>query len=569
MQAKSEQNEQQLIQTLRDLLGSRNVLTGERAMAAYCKGFREGSGPALAVLKPGTLLEQWQVLQACVSAGVNIIMQAANTGLTGGSTPTDGCDRSTVVINTNRIDSIQVLPAFNQFIAFSGATLYSLEQALKPYQRVPHSVIGSSCIGASIVGGVCNNSGGALIERGPAYTELALYAQIDAQGKLHLINHLDIDLGDTPEEILTRLQTRRYPDSAIGISQKQASDQEYAQWVRDTESDTPARYNADPRRLHEASGCAGKLAVFAVRLDSFAENKGEQTFYLGANSTETLELVRRTLLQEATELPVSAEYLHRHIFDIADRYGRATVLLIRAMGANRMQGFSRFKRVLDGVFNRSRWLPRHLPDKMIQWISNRFPSQTPMRLVNWNRRFEHQLILTVKGHAVTQCLALLETIKQNSELDFFVCTEAETKRAYLLRFAAAGAALQYAAVHDDQVEGIVALDVALKRNELNWFETLPASLSNKLCLPLYYGHFFCHVFHQDYVVRKGESLSDVKQELLDLLDQRGAEYPAEHNVGHLYHAKPSLKENYQKLDPTNTFNAGVGQMSKCKHYQDS
>ncbi len=33
---------------------------------------------------------------------------------------------------------------------------------------------------------------------------------------------------------------------------------------------TPARFNADPRRLRESAGCAGKLAVFAVRLDTFA-----------------------------------------------------------------------------------------------------------------------------------------------------------------------------------------------------------------------------------------------------------------------------------------------------------
>ncbi len=61
---------------------------------------------------------------------------------------------------------------------------------LAPHQREPRSVIGSSCIGASVLGGVCNNSGGALVRRGPAYTELALYAQVDELGELQLINHL-------------------------------------------------------------------------------------------------------------------------------------------------------------------------------------------------------------------------------------------------------------------------------------------------------------------------------------------------------------------------------------------
>ena len=38
---------------------------------------------------------------------------------------------------------------------------------------------------------------------------------------------------------------------------------------------------------------------------------------------------------------------------------------------------------------------------------------------------------------------------------------------------------------------------------------------------------------------------------------KGAEYPAEHNVGHEYIAKPSLSKFYKKLDPTNSFNQGL------------
>ena len=54
--------------------------------------------------------------------------------------------------------------------------------------------------------------------------------------------------------------------------------------------------------------------------------------------------------------------------------------------------------------------------------------------------------------------------------------------------------------------------------------------------------------------------------MLVLLDQRGAQYPAEHNVGHLYHAKPTLKEFYQQLDPTNSFNPGICKTLKRKYW---
>ncbi len=77
----------------------------------------------------------------------------------------------------------------------------------------------------------------------------------------------------------------------------------------------------------------------------------------------------------------------------------------------------------------------------------------------------------------------------------------------------------------------------------------------------------CHVFHWDFVVKAGVDPEDVKRRMMELLDEIGAKYPAEHNVGHLYCAEHDHAAFYRALDPTNTFNAGVGQMSKHRHYQ--
>ena len=49
-----------------------------------------------------------------------------------------------------------------------------------------------------------------------------------------------------------------------------------------------------------------------------------------------------------------------------------------------------------------------------------------------------------------------------------------------------------------------------------------------------------------------------RQIKMRILDQRRAEYPTEHNVGHLYYAKPSLVNHYRSLDPSNSFNPGIG-----------
>jgi D-lactate dehydrogenase len=80
------------------------MLTDDSDTRRYRAGFRFGSGPVAAVVRPGSLVEQWRRLQACVAAGRIVIMQSPNTGLTGGSTPDgDDYDRGIGIINTLRI----------------------------------------------------------------------------------------------------------------------------------------------------------------------------------------------------------------------------------------------------------------------------------------------------------------------------------------------------------------------------------------------------------------------------------------------------------------------------------
>ena len=176
-------NATQLISRLTQTVGEKYIITDPAKTEQYRQGYRFGEGKALAVVRPGTVLEMWQILQACVEADVIVITQAANTGLTGGSTP-DGndYDRDIVIVNTMRLNIIQPINNNEQVVCLPGSTLNQLELLLKPLGREPHSVIGSSCIGASVLGGVCNNSGGALVQRGPAYTEMALFAQINEEG---------------------------------------------------------------------------------------------------------------------------------------------------------------------------------------------------------------------------------------------------------------------------------------------------------------------------------------------------------------------------------------------------
>lgn len=555
-----------LVALLRTIVGKAHVITNPRSMERFCKGYRSGEGAALAVVRPGTLLEQWKLLKACVAADKIVIMQAANTGLTEGSTPNGHYDRDTVVVSTTRMDDIHLLRDGEQIVSFPGATLFALEKLLAPLKRQPHSVIGSSCIGASIVGGVCNNSGGSLVERGPAYTELSLYAQITADGRLALVNNLGIDLGDDPETILHRLQTRDYGAADIEQTNRKASDTDYRKRVREIDEPSPARFNADKRRLHDASGCAGKLAVFAVRLDTYPDADQEAVFYIGTNDTQILADLRRDVLSRFQHLPVSGEYMHAEAYDISKRYGKDTLVLIDKLGTARLPAIFALKGWLDARLNRLPLLPKNLVDRFMQVLSGVWPGVLPARMEAFRGRFEHHLILKMRDGGIAEAETYLRSHLDGQSADWFACTPREGKIAGLHRFAAAGAAVRYQAVHHGAVEDILALDIALKRNDRDWFEQLPPALAEHLVAKLYYGHFFCHVLHQDYIVRKGADPSAVKQKMLAILDERGAEYPAEHNVGHLYKAKPDLAAFYRQCDPTNSLNPGIGKQSKRKHY---
>jgi D-lactate dehydrogenase len=559
-----------LIADLRNIVGKQHTLTENDATRRYRTGFRFGAGKALAVVRPGTIVEQWKVLQACVAANVIVITQASNTGLTGGSTPDgDDYDRDIVIVSTSRMKKVYVIDDGKQVVCLPGATLDQLEKTLKPLGREPHSVIGSSCIGASVFGGVCNNSGGALVHRGPAYTEMAVFGQVDAAGKLNLVNHLGIELGDTPEDILGRLERGEFTEVDIRHNAGAGSDHGYATHVREIDADTPARFNADPQRLHEASGSAGKVMVFAVRLDTFPIEQNAKVFYIGTNVPDELTAIRRHALHDFKHLPISGEYLHRDAFDIAEEYGKDTFLAINYLGTSRLPALFGLKSRFDALFDRFGFLPSHLTDRVMQAASRLFPSHLPPRMKQYRDKYEHHLMLKVAAESVEETRAFLSGFFAKATGGYFECTDEEGRKAFLHRFAAAGAAVRYRAVHTQEVENIVALDIALRRNDRDWIETLPREIEETISIKLYYGHFLCHVFHQDYIVKKGNDCLEVEHKMWTLLDRRGAEYPAEHNVGHLYHAKPQLAAFYEELDPCNCFNPGIGQTSKFAKYREA
>ena len=556
-----------VIKKLKQLIGDQNVLTSEWNKLPYSKGWRYGAGSALAVLKPNKLSDIWRILQICAKENIIIIMQAANTGLTGGSTPCgNDYDRPIIVINTMLINNIHIIKEGSQIVSLTGSTLFDLEKKLKPYGREPHSIIGSTSIGASIIGGICNNAGGSLVQRGPSYTEMALYAKINKNGNLELVNELGINLGSSPEEILDNLQNQNYKESDIVNTNKLGSDDKYSEIVRQIDKNTPSRFNSDSRLLYGASGSAGKIAVFAVRLDTYISPKENKVFYLGTNDPDVFWKIRRDILSKFKTLPTLGDYLHRDCYDAAKKYSKDTFLVIERLGTTFLPTLFELKRKVDIIAKKIKYLPNNFSDRLMQFLSIFFPNHLPKRMEKFRDLYEHHWIIEMSDDGISEARDYFANIFESNDGDFFECNDFESKKASLHRFVSASAIGRYHILNSKSHGEMMSLDIAFPRNEKNWFEKLPKEIDSMLEMKLYYGHLFCHVLHQNYILKKGVDSEKLKSKLLKIYDKRGAEYPAEHNVGHEYLAKPSLKKFYKELDPTNVFNAGIGRTSKNKNW---
>ena len=573
-----------LLTDLSAIVGATNVLTKPSQQQSYTQGAIAAiTNAVVAVVIPDSLVALWRVINLCAAADVIIIAQAANTGLTGGSTPYGEYDRAVVVISMQRLGGVHLLNDAAELVALPAASLQQLESQLAPLGREPHSVLGSSCVGASVIGGICNSSGGMLVQRGPAYTEMSLFAKRNAMGEFELINHLGIDLGADPEEMLRNLQTGTFNKNPESANSKSCTNHHYQHKVRDCEADTPARFNNDPNGLYEASGSAGKVIVFAVRVATFAKPTQEQTFYISTNDADTLTTLRQQWLKSELNLPILAEYMHKNYNDITMRYGRDTCLSMRKLPASKIGALYRLQTKIGYYLDKWR-LPQTLPDRMLQMTGVFMPPSLPNSLAEQASSYRYHLIIKVAdgnntdddnsndnrshGHIVA-AQAFLQSHMQQHQGVVHLCTAAESQALLVFRSAATAAMFRYHNLNHTKFGELLSTDIALPRNAVDWDEVLPIDLQKQVSKTFYLGHFFCHVMHQDYLLHPEVDAKKFKDELLAFYDRRRIEYPAEHNVGHVYTAKPALHTFYKKLDPTNSLNPGIGQTAKWKNWRSS
>jgi len=171
-----------LTDALREIVGERHCLTDPTMRASYETDWtRRFSGPALAVVRPGSIEEVAAILRACADAGVGVVPQGGNTGLVGGSVPRGG----EVVLSTLRLNEIEGLdPDAGEVTVGAGATLAAVQAAARPSGWEVGIDLGARD-SATIGGMVATNAGGVnVLRHGPMRQRLLGFEAVRADGSV-------------------------------------------------------------------------------------------------------------------------------------------------------------------------------------------------------------------------------------------------------------------------------------------------------------------------------------------------------------------------------------------------
>jgi len=152
------------IKGLAEIVGAQYVLTGESDTAPYTTDWRKQyRGAAAGVVRPASTAEVSAVVGLCAAAGVAIVPQGGNTGLSGGSVPTG--KRPEIVLSLARMNRIRQLDALNDTLtAEAGCVLADIQRAADDAGRL--FALSLAAEGSCQIGGnLSTNAGGVNVLR--------------------------------------------------------------------------------------------------------------------------------------------------------------------------------------------------------------------------------------------------------------------------------------------------------------------------------------------------------------------------------------------------------------------
>ncbi|QIL43504.1 FAD-binding oxidoreductase [Acidovorax sp. HDW3] len=165
-----------LLDELRALVGAAHVLT-EGDLSAWEQDWRRRRrGHALAVVRPGSTAEVAAVVRACARAGVALVPQGGNTGLSVGATPDDSGQQ--LVLSLTRLNAVRALDADNLTLTVEAGCILQNVQAAAAQAGFLFPLSLAAEGSCTIGGNLASNAGGTQVLRYGNARELCLGLEV-------------------------------------------------------------------------------------------------------------------------------------------------------------------------------------------------------------------------------------------------------------------------------------------------------------------------------------------------------------------------------------------------------
>lgn len=359
----------------------------------------------------------------------------------------------------------------------------------------------------------------------------------------------------------------------------QSSDVGYAKELCSVNSNV-SRYNADTRGA-DCNRSEGKVLILATVHDTFEKPSESKTFWVSFRDLNTALAFRKDVcLENATDLPVSLEYLDRDSFDIIDRSGRILANLIKLVGPSSsvVKGLWNIKLTIDALPFDSADL---FCDKLLHLFNPIFPSVLPDSIHKMGKDMDHHVAMTVGEFGKDELNRVLGRMqafeakhndKDNTKIVVHECQgSSEANSLMAFRFVAATAFRTWCV--GEGAQGI-SVDYALPKNagECPPLVDTTAAVGEAAPIPLKrmrYSHFGCNVVHEDLAYGLDVDVHAAKMILKKTVEHKcGGKLPAEHGHGTEYTAPPQAQNRWKRIDPLNVMNPGVGGLSYNYKYKE-
>ena len=190
-----------VVRDLRRFVVDGGVLTPDSDEEKYQRGYRYGSGRALAVARPATTEELAAIVRYCVARDLRIVPQGANTGLVAASTPDESGEQ--LILSLERFRGVEAIDAQGRTAtARAGTRLSELNQAARPHELCFPIDLGAD---PSLGGMIATNTGGARLLR---------YGDVQRN-----LMGLEVVLADADATVLSDMRGLRKDNSGIDLKQ--------------------------------------------------------------------------------------------------------------------------------------------------------------------------------------------------------------------------------------------------------------------------------------------------------------------------------------------------------------